>query len=96
MVPERCSGQCERHDGGGKYDAFQEESQDEGEEITAGATEEINEIVEVAIDSGAGRNVWPKSRKAPGKLEEVKRWVKLVAANGTPSEVFGEKTIEFE
>ena len=40
--------------------------------------------------------MWPKSRKSPGKLEEVKKKVKLIAANGTPIEVFGEKVIGFE
>ena len=36
----------------------------------------------VTIDSGAGRNVWPKGKKVPGKLMPLKKKVKIVA--GTP------------
>ena len=69
---------------------------DEDEEVDIGEVEEIAEVVEVTIDSGAGRNVWPKTKKTPGKLEALKKKVKLVAANGTPIEVYGEKVIDFE
>ena len=58
--------------------------------------EPVNEVVDVTIDSGAGRNVWPKGKKVPGKLMPLKKKVKLVAANGSPIDVHGEKTIEFQ
>ena len=58
--------------------------------------EPVNELVYVTIDSGAGRNVWPKGKKVPGKLMPLKKKVKLVAANGSPIDVHGEKTIEFQ
>ena len=56
----------------------------------------MNEVVDVTIDSGAGRNVWPKGKKVPGKLMQLKKKVKLVAANGSPIDVHGETTIEFQ
>ena len=56
----------------------------------------MNEVVDVTIDSGAGRNVWPKGQKVPGKLMPLKKKVKLVAANGSPIDVHGEKTIELQ
>ena len=48
------------------------------------------------IDSGAGRNVWPKGKKVPGTFMPLKKKVKLVAANGSPIDVHGEKMIEFQ
>ena len=36
----------------------------------------MNEVVAVTIDSGAGRNVWPKGKKVPGKLMPLKKKVK--------------------
>jgi len=56
---------------------------------------EVNEVIEVTVDSGAGKNVWPKSRKTAGEIEPLKKMIKLVAANGTRIGVHGEKTIQF-
>ena len=58
--------------------------------------EEVGEVVEVTVDSGAGRNVWPKGRRTAGKLEPLKKNIKLVAANGSRIEVLGEKVVRFE
>ena len=54
-------------------------------------------MVDVTIDSGAGRNVWPKGKKVPEKFMPLKKKkAKLVAANGSPIDVHGEKMIEFQ
>ena len=47
----------------------------------------VNEVVDVTIDSGAERNVWPKGEKVSGKLMPLKKKVKFVAANGSPIDV---------
>ena len=71
---------------------------DQEEDFDIGEVEEepVNEVVDVTIDSGAGRNVWPKGKKVPGKFMPLKKKVKLVAANGSPIDVHGEKMIEFQ
>ena len=54
-------------------------------------------IEEITIDSGAGRNVWPKGKKSAGKMRKVEgKKVKLLAANGTDILVHGEKDIKFK
>ena len=58
-------------------------------EIMATRVEEVGEVVEITIDSGAGRSVWPKSKRAVGMLMPLKNKVKLVAANGTDIAVYG-------
>ena len=42
-------------------------------DINEVAEESVNEVVDVTIDSGAGRNVWPKGKKVPGKLMPVNK-----------------------
>ena len=76
--------------GAGRFDALAEEAHGGDEE------EFGSEVVEVTVDSGAGKNVWPKSRRVAGKIEPLQRRVKLIAANGTDIEVLGEKSIGFE
>ena len=51
---------------------------------------------EITIDSGAGRNVWPRTRAEGGKIQKLARSVKLSAANGQEMKVDGEKTVKFE
>ena len=68
--------------------------QDEDFDIDEVEEESVNEVVDVTIDSGAGRNMWPKWWKV--QFMPLKKKVKLVAANGSPSDVHWEKTIEFQ
>ena len=51
--------------------------------------ESVNEVVGVTIDSGAGRNLWPKGKKVSGKPMPLMKKVTLVAANGSPIDVHG-------
>ena len=54
----------------------------------------VGETVEVTIDSGASKSVWPRKRK--GVLRRKgKTGVKLAAANGSPIEVNGEAALHF-
>ena len=50
---------------------------------------------EITIDSGAGKCVWPRTRKEGGKVEKMARNVKLMAANGQEMKVDGEKVVRF-
>ena len=43
----------------------------------------------VALDSGAGVNVWPKTWSNEAKMEEKIRGLSMVAANGTEIENLG-------
>ena len=52
-------------------------------------------MVRVTVDSGAAKNVWPRSNKGVLK-KKMERTPKLVAANGTKIEVYGEAVLEFE
>ncbi len=56
--------------------------------------EETNEVVEVAIDSGASKSAWPRSHRG---VERVRKdtGVKLSAANGTAIAVDGEATLRW-
>ena len=76
---------------------FQALDQEEDFHIDEVEEEAVNEVVDVTIDSGAGRNVWPKWKKVTGKfMMSLKKKVELVAAKGSPIDVRGEKTIEFQ
>ena len=57
--------------------------------------EEINEVVEVTVDSGAGKSVWPRRKKGVRRNKIEGRRPKLAAANGTEIEVDGEAVLEF-
>ena len=50
----------------------------------------------VALDSGAGVNVWPKTWSNEAKMEEKIRGLSMVAANGTEIENLGQKVIRFK
>ena len=57
------------------------------------AVEPKTETEEITVDSGAGRNVWPRTRKEGGKLQKLKKAVRLSAANGQEMKVDGEKQV---
>ena len=50
----------------------------------------------VALDSGAGVNVWPKTWSNEARMEEKIRGLSMVAANGTEIENLGQKVIRFK
>jgi len=50
----------------------------------------------VALDSGAGVNVWPKTWSNDAKMEEKIKGLTMVAANGTEIENLGQKAIKFK
>ena len=90
-----------------RYRVFEvdEESDEEDEifgvdeEIICGIcedAEEVNEVVEVTVDSGAGRSVWPRKKKGVTRRKCKGATPKLVAANATEIKVHGEATLEFE
>ena len=55
---------------------------------------EVNEVVEVTIDSGAAKSVWPISKDGVTR-QKAKENVKLMAANGSPIKVEGEAILNF-
>ena len=57
--------------------------------------EVVQELVEVTVDSGAAKSVWPMKRKGVVKNKGTKK-VKLAAANGSPIHVEGEATLNFK
>ena len=67
--------------------------QEDGAEMV-GNVNEVNEVVEVTIDSGASKSVWPRS-KGGVRRRCLKHVPKLAAANGTDIEVDGEAVLEF-
>ena len=86
------------------FGALDEEEDEEAEaeeigearEAPEGETErQVDEVVEVTIDSGASRSVWPKNRKGVVRSKGGEG-VKLAAANGSPIEVCGEATLHFQ
>ena len=50
----------------------------------------------VALDSGAGVNVWPKIWANEAKLEERVAGLSMVAANGTEIQNLGQKVVRFK
>ena len=57
------------------------------------AVEAVHEIVEVTVDSGAAKCVWPSRKKGVERTKSA-RAVKLAAANGSPR-VEGDARLEF-
>ena len=49
----------------------------------------------MALDSGAGVNVWPKDWWNDAKMEQKAPGLKMVAANGTEIANLGQKVIRF-
>ena len=71
------------------------EDEDGGGHLEINAVEEVMGIVEVTIDSGAARSVWPW-RKGGVARTKSKQNVKLAAANGSEIKVSGEAQLEFK
>jgi ribosomal protein L14 len=57
---------------------------------------EVNEVVEITVDSGASRSVWPRRKKGVTRTKLVGKKPRLQAANGTNIEVDGEAMLEFQ
>ena len=58
------------------------------------AIETVQVVVEITVDSGAAKSVWP-SRKKGVERTKSKKAVKLAAANGSPIRVEGDARLEF-
>ena len=80
---------------GGRWNALLE---DDGgvEEVDVGAVDESLPQDEITIDSGAGKNVWPNTRKEGGKVRQLEKRIRLSAANGNEMKVEGEKMVRFK
>ena len=50
------------------HNPFKVLDQEEDFDVDEVEEEPVNEVVDVTIDSGAGRNVWPKEKKVLGKF----------------------------
>ena len=57
---------------------------EDDEEVNA--VEAVLEIVEITVDSGAAKSVWPSRKKGVERTMST-RTVKLAAANGSPVRV---------
>ena len=68
--------------------------EDDDDEDTKYINEVVQEVVEVTVDSGAARSVWPMKRKGVVRSKGTRK-VKLAAANGSPIHVEGEATLNF-
>ena len=64
---------------------------DDDEEVNA--IETVQEVVEVTVDSGAAKSVWPSRKKGVERTKS--KAVKLAAANGSPILVEGDARLEF-
>ena len=80
-----------------RYSIFQVE-EEEQEETIGNIIKGINEVVEITIDSGAARSVWPMKKKGGGVMRRqlIGKVPKLKAANGTDIKVGGEVLLNFE
>lgn len=56
---------------------------------------EDGSINTVILDSGAACNVWPRSKASGAKLMPRKEGIKMVAANGTSINYYGQRLIKF-
>ena len=75
-----------------QFAALQVEHDDEP---IAEVTEECQEVVEVTVDSGASKSVWPIGKKGVERTKGGVK-VKLAAANGSPIKVEGEAKLHFK
>ena len=73
-----------------------EEEADETYDIDDLDGEEKGSENEITIDSGAGKSVWPESKKVSGRMRTLKKKINLIAANGTDIPIHGEKTVKFK
>ena len=76
---------------GGRFGALA----DEAEEVDICAVEPQPED-EITVDSGAGKCVWPRTRKEGGEPEKLAKGVRLMAASGQEMKVDGEKVVKFQ
>ena len=76
-----------------QFEVFQVE-EDPEEEINQ--VDVVSEMVEVTVDSGAARSVWPRKKKGVRRQKIQGKKPKLAAANGTDIEVDGEAVLEFD
>ena len=70
-----------------------------GTSMMIGAVEEVGEevgMVEVVLDSGANRSVWPRKRGGVTRKKLEGKVPNLCAANGTKIEVEGEALLKFK
>ena len=75
---------------------FEALAEDEDAELEIGLVDadEVQEVVEITVDSGAAKSVWPMGKKGVIR-SRLRKPVKLAAANGTPIRVEGEAVLEF-
>ena len=78
---------------GGRWGALVDEDDTEAFDVNTVQTAYPHD--EITIDSGAGKNVWPRERREGGKITPMTRRVRLTAANGQEMKVDGEKAIRF-
>jgi hypothetical protein len=80
---------------GNRFNVFAvDESGDEEKDIDE--VKEADGTVEITIDSGAAKSVWPKKKKGVTRRGIVGKKPRLMAANGTDIAVYGEAVLEFE
>jgi hypothetical protein len=84
-----------------KFKIFQMSEEDMDDEEEIGSVDEqkegeVNEVVEITVDSGASRSVWPRKKKGVTRSKLVGKKPRLQAANGTNIEVDGEAMLEFQ
>ena len=73
-----------------RFEDLQQDDEDEIHEINA----VTNEVVEVTVDSGASKSVWPMT-KTGVRRSKLAKPVRLAAANGTEIEVKGAADLDF-
>ena len=83
--PEGASSESRPQDEGNKKDENMK---------VVGGIEDADEV-EVTIDFGAAKSVWPRRERGVAR-RKLKKAVNLLAASGTPIEVHGEVTLSFQ
>ena len=86
------TGETKRANRRNRFLALTAVESDDDEEVNA--IETVQEVVEITVDSGAAKSVWP-SRKKGVERTKSKKAVKLAAANGSPIRVEGDARLEF-
>ena len=86
------TGETKRANQRNRFLALTAVESDDDEEVNA--IETVQEVVEITVDSGAAKSVWP-SRKKGVERTKSKKAVKLAAANGSPIRVEGDARLEF-
>ena len=86
------TGETKRVNRRNRFLALTAAESDDDEEVNA--IETVQKVVEITVDSGAAKSVWP-SRKKGVERTKSKKAVKLAAANGSPIRVEGDARLEF-